>query len=219
LVPEGYHYFSLNIVDRSWHEILTPRQFPLNPKVLDETILSCISMEGMDLNSDSNFHFMDLFVADRKDVDVIPCKNQYILYMKNIRLFFIIKYNYVINLGNNFKSLEKYVVTISAYYGNLYMLDYFHEIGYPWNEVCCENASLNGQLECLKYLHEKGCPWNEKCCEKASEDGELECLKYLHENGCPWNEKSCDKASEGGELECLKYLHENGCPWNKKSCE
>jgi len=36
----------------------------------------------------------------------------------------------------------------------------------------------------LQYLHENGCPWDEKCCAVASSNGHLEVLKYLHENGC-----------------------------------
>jgi len=67
----------------------------------------------------------------------------------------------------------------------------------------------------LKYLHENGCPWNEKCCQNASMNGYLEVLIYLHENGCPWNKKCCEYASgllHDGNLECLKYLHENGFP-------
>jgi len=55
---------------------------------------------------------------------------------------------------------------------------------------------MNVNLEVLKYLHENGCPWNEECCEIASLYEYLEVLKYLHENGCPWNEICCSKASK-----------------------
>jgi len=68
-------------------------------------------------------------------------------------------------------------------------LKYLHENGCPWNNVCCEQASNNGDLEVLKYLHENGYTWNEN-----SGTNKIEVLKYLHEY--PW--ERCEYASENG---------------------
>ena len=74
-------------------------------------------------------------------------------------------------------------------------------------------ASRYGQLNCLKFFHEKGYPCDE-ICSTSAEYGNLECLKYAHENKCPWNEHTIAVAVKNGNLECLKYAHENRCPWD-----
>jgi len=65
-------------------------------------------------------------------------------------------------------------------------------------------------MDCLIYLHEKGCPWNEICCEYATLNGYLEIeifdisvkMDVLGMNTC---------ASQKKYIKVLKYLHENGC--------
>ena len=103
----------------------------------------------------------------------------------------------------------------AALHGNLEVLMYLHENGYPWDSFTCKEAAGGGHLELLKYLHENGCPWDRDTCAATAWDGHLEVLKYLHENGCPWDQHTCNLAAMQGQLEVLKYLHENGCPWDQ----
>ena len=81
-----------------------------------------------------------------------------------------------------------------------------------------EYAAKIGNLEILKYLHEQGYPWNRLTCTVAAGYGHLNCLTYLHENNCPWDYRTCHWAALKGHLDCLIYAIENGCPFKRTIC-
>ena len=54
---------------------------------------------------------------------------------------------------------------------------------------CCELAAGGGQLEVLRWLREHGYPWGASTCDAASR-GHLDVLKWLREQGCPWSESN-----------------------------
>jgi len=220
-LDEIYYYFSLNLVDRSWNDIIEKNsnksEIAKKCQVIDKRL------DFYMLKNHILVYFMDRFVQDRRNLDVYPYLNQSDISDENkmiLKIKLMIKYNLNDLIMKQAIDYKKYsMMNAAASFGNLDVIIYLHENGYIWNESCCEGASAYGQLEVLKYLHENGCPWNEKCCEKASSEGHLECLKYLHENGCPWNAKSTHFASQNRHSEVLKYLHVNGCPCYEECCE
>lgn len=76
----------------------------------------------------------------------------------------------------------------------------------------CTAAAINGELTVLKWLRENGYPWDAHTCAFAAECGQLEVLKWLRENGCPWNEHTCAYAEQAGATETLEWAVKNGCP-------
>ncbi|CAB9502238.1 ankyrin repeat protein [Seminavis robusta] len=114
---------------------------------------------------------------------------------------------------------HEYTSIKAAKHGHLEMLQWLRENGCPWDRQTCKAAAKFGHLEILKWAHENGCPWNEKICEYAAINGHFEILKWARENGCPWNEQTCAGAARRGQLEILKWARANGCPWNEKTCE
>ena len=127
--------------------------------------------------------------------------------------------------------------------GNLDMLKYLKEKGYPWPSGFYEKAAARGYLDILKWLHQNGCPcpttpasfaaatnghlsvllWlytehgmklNTGHFEAAAEGGHVEVLTWLKENGCQWKARACAKAAGAGKKEALQWLRANGCPWD-----
>jgi hypothetical protein len=101
--------------------------------------------------------------------------------------------------------------------GNWRCLQYAHEHGFVWEATTCSIAADGGHLDCLQYAHEHGCPWNAGTCSYAAYSGHLDCLQYAHEHGCAWCSETCFEAAEGGHLDCLQYAHEHGCPWDGRT--
>ena len=50
----------------------------------------------------------------------------------------------------------------------------------------CSAAAAGGQLSILQWLIEIGYPWDEGTCCSAAEGGHLSVLQWATENGCPW---------------------------------
>ncbi|CAB9496674.1 ankyrin repeat protein [Seminavis robusta] len=121
--------------------------------------------------------------------------------------------------SSNKKPDRDLVCTAIAKIGNIAVMQWARQKGFPWNEDTCARAAENGHLEMLQWLREKGCPWNEYACLSAAANGHLEILKWLHANGCTWDESTCTAAAENGHLEILKWAHENGCPWDEGTCQ
>jgi len=231
-VEKIYYYYSLNVLNHFWNQIITSTiskdQILRKYSTLDNNLYYfrfLLNSHYLEKHLNTiDLYLIDLFIKERNDFNFFPVpiksskKDQ--LYIK---MLFMIKHHYkneLEELGQSEKNIlfEGIIFTCVAAIYDKEILIYLHENGCPWNDRCCENASMYENLECLKYLHENGCPWNEYCCVNASQIGNLEVLKYLHENGCPWDEKCCEKASQIGNLEVLKYLHENGCDWSEDSC-
>ncbi|CAB9520488.1 ankyrin repeat protein [Seminavis robusta] len=110
------------------------------------------------------------------------------------------------------------VCTVIAKSGNLTVMQWARQQGFPWDAWTCASAAKNGHLEMLQWLHANGCPWNADTCICAAEGGHFEILKWARENGCPWSARTCDGAAKNGQLEILMWARENGCPWNAITC-
>jgi hypothetical protein len=148
--------------------------------------------------------------------------------------YFMTKY------GNVFK--DNLVISYAIKHGNLDMLKYAYEQGFPWDKEIRIKALKVGNIPIIKYMKEiMGINWDGVSafalfenlsiellrytrtrytendvyltCQSAK-NGDLETLRYLHETGCPWDARTCSWALVNGNLEVLKYLHENGCPWD-----
>jgi len=218
LVPLAYHHSTLNVVQNSWHHFIIPNQ-EKRIEVKDYNNFLFISSYDFKFTFEIDDHFNDVkfmnqFLSDRKDMDIVlikpSIKDQF---KKFILLSFMIFFNRKDLLVKQTIDLEDYIY-VAVNHGMIDMLIFLHENGCPWKLPACHFAAFNGHLDCLKYLHENGCPWDELCCNNATENGHLEVLKYLHENGCPWNSFCCEYATQNRHVEILKYLHENGCTWD-----
>lgn len=112
------------------------------------------------------------------------------------------------------------VVTLTAIYGQLHILQWLQSAGYklPWSTDLCAITAMHGHFEMLKWLKLQGCPWSERTCESAAKSGHLEILKWARAQGCPWNVRTCCMAAKNGRLEILKWSRENECPWDASTC-
>eukprot|EP00797_Seminavis_robusta_P010078 Sro173_g076240.2 (279) ;mRNA; r:28935-29771 len=136
-----------------------------------------------------------------------------------------------------------HVCTAIAKIGNITVMRWARQKGFPWNEQTCARAAEYGHLEMLQWSRENGCPWNERTCAEAAEGGHLDVLKWARENRCRWDSCTCSCAAEGGHLDTLKWAREmgvhgsidmclccfkwhldlkwareNGCPWDVWTC-
>ncbi len=112
-------------------------------------------------------------------------------------------------------------------YGQLELLKYLHEHGYPWDQAKCWN-NMCGMICCKRKYERDYCPLKVTTCAIAGIYGNLECLIYAHENGCSWNEDSwnddpcnedsCKYTALAGNLECLKYMIANGYNCSYETC-
>ncbi|CAB9526380.1 ankyrin repeat protein [Seminavis robusta] len=107
------------------------------------------------------------------------------------------------------------VCTTVAKIGNLTVMKWARQKGFPWNEQTCAYAAHYGHLETLMWLHANGCPWDEGTCSDAAFGGHLEIIKWARANGCPWNDMTCASAALYGHLEFLKRARSNGCEWDE----
>lgn len=99
---------------------------------------------------------------------------------------------------------------------NIEILDYLYDNNCPYKfEKICKYTAKNGNLNILKYLHEKGFPLNIKVAQKAAKHGHYDILVYLHENKCPWDGMICAYSLYKRHYECFKYAYDNGCQINK----
>ncbi|CAB9504907.1 ankyrin repeat protein [Seminavis robusta] len=58
--------------------------------------------------------------------------------------------------------------------GNIVVMEWARQQGFPWNDETCACAAGNGHLEMLQWLREKGCPWARGTCAAAAQNGHLE---------------------------------------------
>jgi len=65
------------------------------------------------------------------------------------------------------------IITIAASNGNLEVVKYLRQLGFPWDAWTCVFAAMNGHLEILKWARDDGCPWNERTCAYAYRSFEL----------------------------------------------
>ncbi|CAB9528631.1 ankyrin repeat protein [Seminavis robusta] len=105
--------------------------------------------------------------------------------------------------SNHMTPGRSHVCTAIAKIGNITVMRWARQKGFPWNEQTCLEAAKNGHLEMLQCLRENGCPWNTGTCAYAASNGHLEILKWARANGCPWDEYACVCAAQNGHLELL----------------
>lgn len=55
---------------------------------------------------------------------------------------------------------------------------------YPISAIL--HAALRGDLKVVKWFREKGYPWSDGICMLLARRGHLEALKYVRGHGCPW---------------------------------
>ena len=74
---------------------------------------------------------------------------------------------------------------------------------------------MSGNLDILKWLREGGFPMKEETCKLAAKVEYLEILQWARQEGCPWDEYTCSYAAEKGYLKILQWAVDNECPdWN-----
>ncbi|CAB9530117.1 expressed unknown protein [Seminavis robusta] len=54
----------------------------------------------------------------------------------------------------------------------------------------CRSIAAVGNLMVMKWARQQGFPWTNVTCLYAAKSGQLEMLQWLRENGCPWDEPS-----------------------------
>lgn len=85
----------------------------------------------------------------------------------------------------------------------------------PLNSAVIGWATRSGQLNVLKWAREKGFPWEPRSCWKAVASGNLELLQWSLLNGCSWKEESSliNAAASSGNLEMVKWIRAQGIDW------
>ena len=119
---------------------------------------------------------------------------------------------------------SRYFCANAAYVGDLELLKWLREHGYPWGgdldgSATCYHAAREGHLHVLKWARANGAPWNERTCTGAAAGGHLEMLQWARANGCPWDEWTCYCAADGGHLEVLQWARANSAPWDENTCD
>jgi hypothetical protein len=126
--------------------------------------------------------------------------------------------------------------------GHMHVLQYLHAEGCGKGYHVCHWAARNGDLEMLKWAFEHGYPWfvgftsdaaeshnielmawliqqpgvqlNAEVMNSAVSVGDMAMCEFLLANQCPWNERTCRVAVEKRELDVLCWLREHGCPYD-----
>ncbi|KAL6059439.1 Ankyrin repeat domain containing protein [Balamuthia mandrillaris] len=138
---------------------------------------------------------------------------------------------------------------VCAYFamtGDLELLRWARDQGFPWTEEVCSTAARSKHLALLKWARENGCPWRDQdmresavhggldvlkfvvgqgvtlagdpcVCALAARRGSLEMVQWAKENGCPWDATFMAEATKTDHLEIVKWARENGCPWDSRA--
>ncbi|CAB9499976.1 ankyrin repeat protein [Seminavis robusta] len=110
-------------------------------------------------------------------------------------------------LGDNFRNKKPsrlHVCNAIAAVGNIMVMQWARQQGFPWNERTCAYAAKNGHLEMLQWLREHG-----YTCSYAAKAGHLEILQWARNNGCRWDDMTSSRPAENGHLEVIKWSCEN----------
>lgn len=114
-------------------------------------------------------------------------------------------------------ALAKDMLTAAAGAGQLHVLDWVNNVGYPSEHVDAQPAAAaarHGHLAELIWLVSHGCPMDMTVAAAAAEGSHLKVLRWAREYGCPWDERTCAMAAKAGALAVLEYARQHGCPWN-----
>lgn len=95
---------------------------------------------------------------------------------------------YLYDNGYSFTNLwDRDICTFTAKGGHFECLKFICENGYePRYASICYWAAYQGDLPMLTYAHEHGFPWDKSICEIAANHRHFYCLQYAFTNGCPW---------------------------------
>lgn len=107
----------------------------------------------------------------------------------------------------------------AALYGNLEILKFGYNTGWPCIKGVCTNAIRNGHINCVKFLYEAGYIFTDDHTTTAAEIGDFECFEYLHKIGAPINEEASYYAAVAGAIKILQYIRENDLPWSSIALE
>ena len=111
--------------------------------------------------------------------------------------------------------LQSKHMNYAASYGNLILMKWLKENGFPWNQSTFICATSNGNLDNMKWLKENNCPWNRSTFSSAAFNGNLNNMKWLKDNNCPWDEWTFYYATKYGNFDIIKWLKDNNCPWDE----
>ena len=109
---------------------------------------------------------------------------------------------------------DRYCTEAAAEGGNLAVLQYLRELGYPWSRNLCLTAVVNGNLEVLKWAYLNDCPWNDSKMFPAAASSKrpsVDLYQFLFDKGCPLvEEKSFKKAGKIGNFEFIQFAQSKG---------
>jgi hypothetical protein len=80
-----------------------------------------------------------------------------------------------------------------------------------------QRAAGGGNLAVLKWAHESGWPLDEGANALAAGGGHLAVLQLARQQGSPWDEWTCLATTEWGHLAALQWVRQQGCSWWKKA--
>jgi len=69
------------------------------------------------------------------------------------------------------------------------------------------SAARMGNVDVLVYLHQNGYPCDERACSFAASRGHLDALVYLRGVGCPWDALACAYANHNDHAHVLAWAH------------
>lgn len=81
---------------------------------------------------------------------------------------------------------------------------------YPISAIL--HASLRGDLEMIEWLREKGYPWSDGICMLLARRGHLRALKYVRGHGCPWGMLRIGSVGPVIDEEMRQFLVDSDCP-------
>jgi hypothetical protein len=131
------------------------------------------------------------------------------------------------------KIVKHMVMDLSAQYGNMEIIDWFHthhpNITHIDTSKLLARAALHGHYHGIQQLYHHHiiktigdrfgiCPWDHFTCANAALHGHLDILQFVHTHGCSWDAWTCSNAALNGHVHVLKYAHEHGCPWTEHTC-
>jgi hypothetical protein len=109
--------------------------------------------------------------------------------------------------------------------GDIPMLEYLRDKGWPLHETTVQTAAYGGHLRVLQWLGAQDPPlsWTAAVCSMAASRGHLHVLQWLRSQDppCLWDGECCDAAAGGGLTRVLEWCRsvEPPCPWGTEACQ
>jgi hypothetical protein len=93
--------------------------------------------------------------------------------------------------------------------GNLEVIKYLHECGYPWPAECLRTAIIAKRIDIVRHLCENGCQY--RSCRVTEAVRSLEIAKYLVGKYGWGKHYNIQDAIQSNNVDTVKYYHECGC--------